>query len=129
MSAPTDRLTVFIPGLLASPMNASGYGLWKHRRWAKTWREKAAAFMLYTWGRHAGVDPATPKRITFYARVGAEWDDDNLRAGLKPVRDALKDMHIVNDDRPSAGHEWLYRQVIVRPRNERGVTIIVEPLP
>jgi hypothetical protein len=118
----------FVPGVLTNPMNGS-HGHWdKHRRWAKGWREKASLYMLHAWGRRHGVDPKVPKRVTFTAYVGAEWDDDNLRAGLKPTRDALKDMLIVHDDKPSAGHVFEYAQKIERSLAKRGVQIEVEVL-
>jgi hypothetical protein len=50
------------------------------------------------------------KRITFTVYGRARFDDDNLRAVCKPVRDAVQDMAIIDNDRPSAGHTFLYEQ-------------------
>ena len=67
-----------------------------------------------------------PKRVTFTAYVFREWDDDNLRAALKPHRDALKDVGLITDDAPSSGNVFEYRQKVERPKV--GVEIVVEPL-
>jgi hypothetical protein len=50
---------------------------------------------------------------------------DGLRAGMKPMRDALKDAGLIDDDKPSAGHQFVYGQRIYRAN--RGVKITVEP--
>lgn len=101
---------LWVPGRLVNPLN--------HRRgwravWAtsKTSRQRTAhAFVVYG----PEVAPETPKIVTFTANVGAEWDDDNLRAAIKPHRDGLKDAGIINDDKPSAGHVFVYTQRIDR---------------
>ena len=73
--------------------------------------------------RKHGIDPKTPKLVTFTAHVGAEFDEDNLASSLKPVRDALQDMKIIDNDKPSAGHRFVYEQVYPTPRQSRGVRI------
>ncbi|MGH7535342.1 MAG: hypothetical protein ACREMG_07140, partial [Gemmatimonadales bacterium] len=96
-TAPTtrrDRGTVFVPGPLTNPMNGS-HGHWaKHARWVKDWRERTHLHLFLALGPPRGrdllCDPATSKRVRFLARTHNAWDDDGLRAGLKPVRDALK---------------------------------------
>jgi len=130
-TADIARLSVFVPGPLVNPMNGS-HGHWaKHARWARTWRERAylALFRDFMERRHLGSGPRmadgrVPKRITFLAQTGARWDDDNLRAGMKPIRDALKDAGIIHDDGPASGHTFCYEQIV--NRKERGVQITVE---
>jgi hypothetical protein len=68
--------------------------------------------------------PATRKVITFAAQTWNTMDDDNLRAALKPVRDALKDMRVIDDDKPSAGHTFIYEQRI--DRKHPGVTLTID---
>lgn len=72
---------------------------------------------------------ATPKRVTFTASVWNAFDDDGLAAALKPYRDACRSMRLINDDRPSAGHVFVYEQRVERGKlAKRGVTVQVEPL-
>jgi hypothetical protein len=71
----------------------------------------------------------TPKRVTFTASVWNEFDDDGLAAAIKPYRDACRSMRLIHDDRPSAGHQFVYTQCVARgPRAARGVTVHVELL-
>ena len=50
-------------------------------------------------------------------------------SALKPVVDALVSMRLLNDDRPSAGHVFVYEQRVARGKTAtRGVTVQVEPL-
>ena len=62
--------------------------------------------------------PVLHKRITFTVYGPARFDDDNLRAVCKPVRDSLKDLAVINDDRPSAGHVFEYEQA--KPSRKTG---------
>jgi hypothetical protein len=58
-------------------------------------------------------DSATKKFITFTRIMGKRerlYDDDNLIGGLKPVRDALVDVGIIDNDN-AASAEFIYRQV------------------
>lgn len=111
-------LTVFVPGRPRNPLNSS-HGHWtKHARWAKTWRERTS---MAFW-RRAPLYSASlgtrvfhwlaedPKRVTFTVYGPARFDDDNLRAVCKPARDSLKDMRVIDDDRDSAGHVFVYEQ-------------------
>ena len=111
---------------LQNPLNGS-HGHWsKHARWARTRREAACLAILAAIGPRPKVLARTPKVVTFTAFVGAEWDDDNLRAAIKPYRDALKDAGLINDDRPSAGHEFRYEQRIERGKGKpRGLRVTV----
>ena len=105
-------------------------GHWyKHARWAKTRKEKAEFCILHALqSRKAPWPPELPKRVTFVATVGASWDDDNLASAIKPYRDACKSMGLINDDRPSAGHKFVYEQRTERKLGTLGVTVHVEPL-
>jgi hypothetical protein len=128
---PAAVLTVFVPGPLRNPMNGS-HGHWsKHARWAREWRERTHAqlwvVVLQGWPLPEEMATWKPKRITFMAHTARRWDDDNLRAGMKPMRDALKDAGLIDDDGPKSGHEFIYQQVI--DRHHRGVEITVEPRP
>lgn len=121
-------MTVFIPGKLRNPLNGSWGGYLKHARIAKAWRELTAAEILVTWinaGRPRR-DPRAPKAITFTAHVAAGWDDDNLPAAIKPIRDALVGT-VIHSDAPDSGHEFRYAQII--DRAHRGVAITIEALP
>lgn len=103
-------------------MNGS-HGHWsKHRRWAKDWRERTHQHLFVALRGRRGLPPATaPKRVVFFASTANAWDDDGLRAGMKPVRDALKDAGVIHDDAPASGHVFVYTQQI--DRAHRGVEI------
>lgn len=122
--APNDLLAVFVPGSVRNPLNGS-HGHWSKRaRWAKTWRERTVNVVAIGLGHWPSEEASRmPKRVTFFARTHNRMDDDNLRAALKPVRDALRDMRVIHDDDPASGHEFVYEQVIDRAR--RGVEIRV----
>jgi hypothetical protein len=120
-------MTLFLPRPLKNPLNGSWGNHFKHARIARTWRELTASCMLVEW-IHAGRPPRTPqapKTITFTAHVGAKWDDDNLPAAIKPIRDGLVDAAVIHSDAPDAGHTFVYRQVVDRKR--RGVEIAIVP--
>lgn len=111
----------FIPGRLRNPLNGS-HRHWATRfQWGKDWRTKTAFLILRERPRYRAD---APKRIAFRARVWSLFDDDGLRAALKPVRDGLRDAGIVHDDSPRSGHEFVYEQVVDRRR--RGVEVRVE---
>jgi hypothetical protein len=114
-------MTIFVPGKLRNPLNGSWGGWRKHARLAKDWRERTAQHIFAEKGQWT-IDARTPKRIIFMAQVGSLWDDDNLPAAIKPIRDALQGTVIVADD---ATHEFIYKQVV--DRKHRGVTVTVEP--
>ena len=115
-------LSVFVFGRPTHPLNGTlAHAHWSKRaKWAKGWRERAAAALLH-WvtaqctpalgPHHPWLGrPDTSKTVTFTVCGPSRFDDDNLRAVCKPVRDALKDMRVIDDDRPSAGHTFEYRQ-------------------
>lgn len=115
-------MTIFIPGRLRNPLNGSWGGWRKHARLAKEWRERTAQY-IFADRQHWVIVPRAPKTVTFTAHVGAGWDDDNLPAAIKPIRDALVGT-VIHSDAPDSGHTFVYRQVI--DRKHRGVEIAVE---
>jgi len=123
----TPLLDVFIEGRITNPLNDSSWGLWKHRRQVKTLREKAGVLFLVALTRDAHTTPAeTPKRIVFHRYGHNLFDGDGYQAACKPYRDALTDMGLIQDDRDSAGHTFVYEQEISRGRHaRRGVQITV----
>lgn len=119
--------TIFVSGPLHNPLNGSR-GHWsKHARWSRQWRDRTGMAWLVAYPRPHGIAPRAPKLVRFLANTGATWDDDNLAAGMKPMRDALCDLGVIHSDAPSSGHRFEYGQRIDRKR--RGVLITVEPLP
>lgn len=125
------RFEIFVPGPLRNPMNGS-HGHWrKHARWARQWRERTHQRLFVQLAGRRGLPPATePKVVHLHAVTFNAWDDDNLRAGLKPMRDALKDAHVIHDDGPEKGpggevlpcrHHFIYTQEV--DRLHRGVRI------
>ena len=108
-------LTIFVPGV---PKHFKGRG---HRytvsRHTKNWRERTASRLLPWQVSHGPIgpwpwSPWDPKRITFTVYTsGRGFDDDNLELVASPCRDALKDMRIIDDDTPAAGHCFTYAQV------------------
>lgn len=125
----SPTLEVWIPGALVNPLNDSAWGLWKHRRRVKAQRETAQAHLLVAMRRLGWrLPPSSSKRITF-TRVGFNrMDSDGYQAACKAYRDALVDMAIIDDDRDSAGHLFVYEQTVQRRRGSpAGVMIRVEP--
>jgi hypothetical protein len=133
MAAPASTVaapfSVWVPGALENPLNGS-HGHWaKHATWARRRKQAAEMCILHALGSRSTPWPArVPKRITFTAAVYNEFDTDGLAAALKPTRDALKSMQLIDDDRPSSGHVFTYAQVVKRGKDApRGVQITVEP--
>lgn len=63
--------------------------------------------------------PAQPKRVTFTVYWRSSFDgDDNLRLVCSAAKDALKDCGLVDDDRDSSGHVFLYAQA--KPTRKAG---------
>lgn len=127
-------LTVWVPGRPSNPLNGSHMHWSKRSRWAKGWREKTAAQILNHVFRSIkepqwkGVRTETPKRVTFTVHGPSRFDDDNLRAVVKPCRDALKDMRVIDDDRDSSGHDFRYAQAkpTRKPGAVYGIAITIE---
>ena len=125
------KLKVWVPGPLANPMNGTRGHWGKHARWAQQWRQRTEQRLLLEklTGRDTRwreIDPELPKRVTFTAHTVRRWDDDNLRAGMKPIRDGVVSAHLIDSDALDSGHEFVYQQRI-KP-DERGVLITVELL-
>lgn len=118
-------ITLFVFGQLRSRLNGSG----SRAHWSKImaesnrWRTATtAAYLLAgcpTWDGSA--------QITFTAYVGRLWDDDNLPAALKVIRDTSVKAILGTDDGPTCGHTFTYRQEVRRDPAERGVLISVTP--
>lgn len=109
-------LCVFVPGQVRNPLNGS-HGHWsKHRKWASDWRERTTHRL---WAFSQWIDlklwaPKVPKVIAFAIYSRNPFDSDNRAAVCKPLRDALKDARLIDDDRDSSGHSFSYGQVIAR---------------
>lgn len=117
------KLEVWVPGPLTNPMNGS-HGHWStHYRWAKDWRERTHQHLFAAIGAFRLYNPREAKRVIFTAHTARRWDTDNLAAGMKPCRDALKDAGLIHDDGPDSGHRFEYAQRI--DRQHRGVLITV----
>jgi hypothetical protein len=111
-------LTVFVPGVpynFKSGGQTSRGGLMKHRRLVESWRNRTGSH-LYA-HRIPGLphwSPAAPKRVTFTVYSRNPFDSDGREVACSPSRDALKDMQIIDDDRDSSRHVFLYDQVTSR---------------
>lgn len=131
-------MSFFVPGKLVNPLNnRKGW----RAVWAvsKGWRERTAVIAGLSVPPRSPLraQPSTPKRVTFQAQVSRRFDDDGLRAALKPVRDALMPSArsrsrrgyalgcgVIHSDAPDSGHEFLYEQVV--DRQNPGVQITIE---
>ena len=129
MTTPTSaHLSVFLPGRLTNPLNQRWHWT-KRAAWAKEWRSKTAlmvgaqrATLLGRGYRSFASDfAATPKDIQFLGHVWSLFDDDGLRAALKPCLDGLIDARMLHSDAPSSGHQIDYRQTV--NRKTPGVTV------
>lgn len=119
------KVEFFVPGQLVNPLNGSlSRAHWsKKSKWAGEWKKTARLAYMMSYPPADVIHPRVPKRVTFTAHVGGQWDDDNLPAGIKPVRDSLIGP-LIHSDAPNSGHTFVYRQVIARKR--RGVLVTVE---
>lgn len=132
-------LVIFVPG---SPRHFKGHG---NRvtvsRHTKGWRERAASrlFPYHVIATRGSQGPIryergwpwaarAPKRITFLVYCRNAFDgDDNLRLVCSPVKDALKDMQLIDDDKDSSGHTFVYGQVVTRVTGAvHGIAVRVE---
>jgi hypothetical protein len=130
-------ITLFVPGKLTNPLNGSlSRAHWSvKRKWALSWQAATwnALNALITSGWAPA--PEVPKCVTFHAQTAKTFDDDGLRAALKPVRDALMGFpastprlfRVIHSDAPDSGHEFVYAQRI--DRKARGVQITISPRP
>ena len=117
-------LTFFVPGKVTNPLNGS-HGHWRVRAaWAKRWRTQTELRCFGARVTHMGWTLSwTPKRITFTVHVARRFDDDNLAAICKPIRDGLQGS-IIHNDGPDCGHTFIYQQIV--DRDNRGVEVTVE---
>lgn len=116
-------VTLFVPGRVTNPLNGS-HRHWSVRaKWAEGWRTVTQVAWIKA-GQPAMEGPA---RVTFTAHVHRLFDDDNLAACVKPVRDAAVRAILGTDDGPKCGHQFVYRQELT-PKEIRGVLITVEAL-
>jgi hypothetical protein len=89
---------------LRNPLNNS------HRDWHGPWRERKTARTAVEMACLAAKLPTGTPCIVTLTRYGVGvMDDDNLRAALKPARDAVATDYIgIKDNDPRI--EWVYRQ-------------------
>ena len=125
-SAPPAPVTVtlFVPGRLTNPLNGSHRHWSAHAKWAETWRTRTQV----AWLRAGQPMYDGASCVTFVAQVPRRFDDDNLAACVKPIRDAAVRAILGTDDGPECGHWFTYTQEIRRGRWEHGVLVLVEPL-
>src|SRR6185295_147845 len=109
-SPPTGEVTItlFVPGILRSRLNGSG----SRAHWSKIsaearrWRQRVHWYWLAA-GQPTWRGPAT---VTFTAYVKRPWDDDNLPAAIKSLRDEACVRILQSDDGPTCGHAFKYAQ-------------------
>ena len=114
-------ITLFVPGILVAPSNASGWSWRERSRWALDCRERTQAAWLMA-GRPTWEGLAT---VTFTGYVRRRFDDDNFPGCVKPIRDMAVSLICGTDDGPNCGHEFRYAQEL--GHTERGVLITVTP--
>lgn len=116
---------LWIPGRLRNPLNNRKMGngfVWD--RYKNKWQNGVDTALLLAGYRRGVVAPDLPKMVTMTALVFNKFDShDGLRAALKPIPDALKRAGLIDDDRDSAGHEFVYKQQI--DRTHPGLMLIV----
>ena len=115
-------ITLFLPGVLTNPLNASGWTHWKRSRWSANWKTIVHVRWLLA-DRPTWAGPAT---VTFTGQVRRLFDDEGFIAACKPIRDASVRLILGTDDGPRCGHRFFYAQQ-VRPAAERGVLVEVTP--
>lgn len=118
---------IFVTGHLVNPLGSVRHRMVEYRR-RKTWKEGVANALLALGYRRGDFDPSAPKRITLTAHVVKRFDSINLGAIFKPVPDALKECGVIDDDRDSAGHEFVYAPQVI-DRTCPGVRVEVTPMP
>lgn len=118
----------FVECKLRNPLNGS-HGYWASAAgWRKRLREKTRVTALCSEfaRRRDRAFAARPKRVEFRAHVWNLYDQDGLRAALKPVLDGCRDCGLIHSDGPGSGHVFAYAQQIDRAR--RGVEVTVDLL-
>src|SRR4029077_99055 len=98
-------IEVFVHGALRNPLNDSlSRAHWTRKsKWSQEWKRRTWEALLCTVppAERDRVLPTEPKLVRFLAQTGAAWDDDNLPAAIKPIRDALIGI-IVHSDAPDS---------------------------
>jgi len=126
MTTELGVLVVELPITVTNPLNEWRH--WAHvRRVAKFERKLTRRLVAVALGRAYQLEapPSRPKRIELHVYHGRLFDDDGLVAALKHVRDGLIDAKVIDDDRPSAGHEFVYGQTAGVPDRQRRVTLTI----
>ena len=98
-----------LPGLPALQVAGSGGGHWRKRHAdARRWKDAVRAVVL---GDHYVPDKPLERvrmRCERYSTREPDWD--NLVASFKPIRDALVEIGVMVDDKPSVliacEHRW-----------------------
>jgi len=124
-----DSVSFFVPGKLESVTNGRlSRAHWTTKsQWANGWKARTVLALRCFW-RDEFPPASVPKRVTFAAYVGAPWDDDNLPAAIKPVRDQLVHSGLLSGDAPRDGHTFVYRQTVCRGLGaKRGVEVSIAP--
>lgn len=127
---PGEILACFARGRL---VNAKNKGLgWQLKAWGRykrEWKERVYDALLMNCdpvqGTGRAVAAHAPKSVTFHAIVPSKMDSDGLALACAPIRDALIDAGVIDDDRDSSGHIFEYTQEAKRKNVVHGVTVRV----
>ena len=127
-------LVIFVAGRPWNPLNGGQRSYMKHARLRKEWRERTANRLLavaaaqgWPLGTWPWEEPTTPKRIAFTVYGYNAFDEDALGPVCKSVRDGLRDMAVIQNDHPGAGHEFKYVQVSTRKSGVvHGIAVRIE---
>lgn len=112
----------FVPAQLHNPLNGRRH--WRTvARWAKDLRERSHLCALTAARLGPTLPYMYPKRVGLKAQTFNRFDQDGLRAALKPLVDGLVDAKLLAGDAPGHGNEFAYEQTI--NRKERGVWVTV----
>ncbi|HJY45834.1 MAG TPA: hypothetical protein VJ301_14525 [Propionibacteriaceae bacterium] len=113
---------------LTNPLNAREHWSRRAKRAARQ-RSLVALTLFKALGtRSLEVPPTRAKHVTFTAYVGRGFDDDNLQAALKSIRDGLMEAHVIHGDGPRHGHVFEYEQRRGIPTAKQGVRVSVRLL-
>ena len=111
---PGELIACFARGRLVNGKNASrGWQMKAWGRYKREWRARTLDALWMAGGRgHDWMSASkwTPKVVTFHAIVPSQFDGDGLQLACAPIRDALVTAEIIDDDRDSAGHSFVYTQ-------------------
>lgn len=128
MPSVLTKVSFFVPCELKNYANHGGHWTGK-AGYQKALRTSAHAIAMQA--ARSGIqwelgNSFDPKSISLEAHVWNLFDEhDGLRNACKPIVDGLVRARVIHDDAPSAGHQFLYTQII--DRTQRGVLIEVSP--